>query len=166
MTLTTHSVVGGALAKALTINPVIAFAVGVAGHYLIDSLPHWEYNLCSAKLDPNDRMNDDMVLGRNFIFDLGKIGLDFLLGLLLAVLFFYDPSRPESLFVVLAGVAGGVMPDFLQFVYMKTRCEPFKTFQKLHDYFHTSLQLKTRPYLNIIIQTLVIFGAFVFGNFN
>ncbi len=164
MILTTHSIVGSALAKVATANPVLAFAIGMSSHYILDSLPHWEYHLGSATHDPNNRLNDDMVIGKNFVFDLIKIGFDFSLGLALSLLFFYDSNQPSSLFIVLAGVAGGVMPDFLQFVYMKIRREPLVSLQKFHDFFHTALKLKDHHYLNILIQVSLIVGAILVGN--
>ena len=93
MILTTHSIVGSALAKVATANPVLAFAIGMSSHYILDSLPHWEYHLGSATHDPNNRLNDDMVIGKNFVFDLIKIGFDFSLGLALSLLFFYDSNK-------------------------------------------------------------------------
>jgi hypothetical protein len=43
MTLTTHAIVGGALASLFQTQPIAAIAVGVASHFAIDAIPHWVY---------------------------------------------------------------------------------------------------------------------------
>jgi hypothetical protein len=43
MILSTHAVVGGAIASLMPSHPVLAFVVGVASHYAIDAIPHVDY---------------------------------------------------------------------------------------------------------------------------
>ena len=88
MVFTTHAVVGGALAKIIGADPIGAFAVGLASHYILDAIPHWEYSLSSCKESTTgDALDGNIVLGRDFIFDSFKFLPDLFLGLFLALHF-------------------------------------------------------------------------------
>jgi hypothetical protein len=52
MILTTHAVVGAALATFLPSHPVIAFAVGFASHFVLDAIPHVDYPIKSRSVNP------------------------------------------------------------------------------------------------------------------
>jgi hypothetical protein len=45
--LSTHAVVGGAIASLIPGHPVLAFVIGVASHFAIDAIPHVDYPLYS-----------------------------------------------------------------------------------------------------------------------
>ena len=45
MILTPHSIVGAALANAFPDNPALGFGLAFASHYVLDMLPHTEYNI-------------------------------------------------------------------------------------------------------------------------
>jgi hypothetical protein len=47
MTLSTHAIVGGAIASLMPGQPVFAFIVGVASHFAIDAIPDVDYPLYS-----------------------------------------------------------------------------------------------------------------------
>jgi hypothetical protein len=56
MLLVTHLAVGAAIGEAvhgLPGAPAIAFVLGVASHYVLDALPHWE-KLSGEKFPDND----------------------------------------------------------------------------------------------------------------
>lgn len=141
MTLATHAVIGGSLAAALPLthaHPVefvaAAFVIGVMSHFMLDVVPHWDYELASDTKAPNPA-DFDLKIGRAFLFDLGKIGLDVGLGLGIALLL-YVGLVGRSPFVILAGSIGAVLPDFLQFAYMKIRRPPFTWLQLIHNFYH------------------------------
>jgi hypothetical protein len=125
MVLTTHSVVGASVAKIAGINPLAGFVCGLLSHYFIDSITHWDYKLKSSNEadDPAERV---LTIGKNFYFDLLKIGLDLALGIFLVFLFFGKTVDP---YILLSGIFGGILPDFLQFLFFK-----FKT---SHTYLST-----------------------------
>src|ERR1035437_5522051 len=96
MLLITHGVVGGALATALNLNSPTAFAVGVASHYLLDMIPHWNYGIDSAtKTEGRNPIDGNIKIGKTFLFDLMKIVPDFLLGALLPLYFFITHRSEE-----------------------------------------------------------------------
>jgi hypothetical protein len=82
MILSTHAVVGAALAGLMPFHPVAAFVTGFASHFVIDAIPHWDYPLRSISLGPGARNDVRMSAAR--IRDLALIGFDGLAGLALA----------------------------------------------------------------------------------
>ncbi len=152
MTLTTHAVVGAALASALPGHPVLGLGLAFASHFALDAIPHWDYPLRSISEDPADELNTDMKLGWDFVIDLGKIGSDFLLGLALGYLIGGWPG----------GVAGGLaaqLPDALQFVHFKLRLPPFTWLQRFHLWIHTSHKLSQRPLIGVFSQLALILAV-------
>ena len=140
MTLTAHAITGAALASLVPDQPLVGFAVGFISHFVLDAIPHWDYKLSSKKEDGNNHMNDDMVINKNFIKDILKISFDGILGLLLSLIVFNFYFK-FSTFVVLSGVIGAMMPDALQFVYMKWRHEPLISLQKFHLWIHADKKI-------------------------
>lgn len=156
MTLTSHAVVGAAIVSAVPTHPVLAFSLGFCSHFLLDAIPHWDYPLGSMLEDKENPMNSDMKIGKSFLFDLCKIGLDFLLGFILTFLFFglgRDFSYNNVLFF---GALGAVLPDALQFLYFKWRHEPIVSLQKFHQWIHSKIELKDKPVLGISSQIIFI----------
>lgn len=135
MTLTAHAITGAALASLTPSQPLLGFAVGFASHFILDAIPHWDYRLASVKEDKNNPMNDDMEINGDFVKDIFKIGLDGLIGLLFSYLIFGIYMK-FSIIAILCGAIGAMLPDALQFVYMKWRHEPLKSLQKFHRWIH------------------------------
>jgi hypothetical protein len=50
MILSTHAVVGGAIASLMPGHPVLAFVIGAASHFAIDAIPHVDYPLYSISV--------------------------------------------------------------------------------------------------------------------
>jgi hypothetical protein len=55
MILSTHAIVGGALASLFPSHPVVIIAAGFASHFAIDAIPHWDYKLRSISVAPGAR---------------------------------------------------------------------------------------------------------------
>lgn len=161
MTLATHAVVGAAIGSVLPAHPVLAAALGFGSHFLLDSLPHWDYQLASAQKDPTNPLNDDLVLGKAFLADLVKIGFDLVLGFVLAYAFF-QPTDRALIWSLYAGALGAVLPDFLQFVYFKIRRWPFSALQRLHLWIHTKHQIKYRPVLGVGLQAFLVLAIVLY----
>ena len=165
MTLGTHAIICAALGSVFADKPGTALALGWVSHYFFDFMPHWDYHLRSAKVDLENPLNNDLSRGKDFYYDLAKIGFDALLGLVLGVLFFVNLARPEKLVAVMAGIIGALLPDFLQFVYIRLRREPFIALQKIHGWAHSSYrELNKKPSLGFLLQLSIILVAFLIGN--
>ena len=83
MILSTHAVVGGALAGLFPSHPVAAFAVGFASHFVIDAIPHWDYPLRSISVARGAR--NQVRLTPALARDVALIGFDAIVGLTLAI---------------------------------------------------------------------------------
>jgi hypothetical protein len=75
MILSTHAVVGAALAgRSDAVPPVAAFVVGFASYFAIDAIPHWDYPLRAISLGPGARNYVRLSAAR--IRDFAVIGFD------------------------------------------------------------------------------------------
>jgi hypothetical protein len=135
MILSAHAVSGAAFASLTPDKPLVGFVVGFPSHFVLDAIPHWDYSLESIKHEGNDPMKDDMVLDKRFLKDILKISADAIIGLLLAYLIFGFYLK-VSIFVILCGAVGAMMPDALAFVYMKWKHEPLTSLQRFHIWIH------------------------------
>ena len=52
MILSTHAIVGAAIASFLPSHPTTAFVLGFGSHFVLDAIPHWDYPIKSASVDP------------------------------------------------------------------------------------------------------------------
>ena len=73
MILTTHAIVGGALASLFPTHPITAIAAGFASHFVIDAIPHWDYPLQSISVAPGRR--NHLRLERPMLQDAALIGI-------------------------------------------------------------------------------------------
>src|SRR3989304_8260259 len=103
MILTPHVLIG-ALIGAQTTNPLAAFVFGLVSHYLIDKIPHWDYDI--KKIEEKSG-------GGKVITQWLKIGFDFALPLL--IMGFLAPDE-QILKLSLLGAAGATLPDFLVYL--------------------------------------------------
>jgi hypothetical protein len=148
MTLATHAVVGGAVASLFPSHPIIAFVVGFLSHFVLDAIPHWDYKLLSAYINPNK-------VDKNFGLDLLHVGTDMILGILITLLIWH-PISVSQLEILFLGIFGGVLPDFLQFVYLRFPHQPMILIQKFHDFMHAKHELANRPLIGIFLQIILM----------
>jgi hypothetical protein len=137
MILCTHAVVGAALASFLPSHPAAAFVVGFASHFALDAIPHWDYPIKSRSVNP--RIGAPMVFDGALLQDAVAIGCDGLFGILAALLLF---ASPASLWAILLGAIGAMLPDPLQFVHARFPHEPLRTLQRFHRWAHTEKRIK------------------------
>jgi hypothetical protein len=93
LTLTTHAIVGGAIASLMPAHPWLGLSLAFASHFLLDALPHWDYPIRSSSINPDiaARMKYDGAL----IADLLTIGFDAALGIVVAVALFKCANADE-----------------------------------------------------------------------
>lgn len=160
MILTTHAITGAAIASTMPNHPIVGFVLGFGSHFLLDSIPHWDYKLGSISEDKENPMNTDIKINKTFIFDLSKIASDGLIGLILSLYIFAfvlnSQGNSSLILATFAGAIGGMLPDALQFVYFKFRREPLVSLQKFHMFIHTKVKLNSRPLIGITSQILII----------
>ncbi len=156
MTLGTHAIVGASVASLVPTNPLLAFILGFASHFLLDAIPHWDYKLYSLERKNGDKMQTYMHFNRFFLFDFARIGFDALLGLFVAFIAFRDSSAFP--YIILVGATGAMLPDALQFVYFKWKKEPVRSLQRFHGWIHAERRIYD-PLRGIVFQILVVIVA-------
>jgi hypothetical protein len=137
MILSTHAIVGGAIASLFPSHPVLVVAAGFASHFAIDAIPHWDYPLQAISVRPvaeSRALNVDRWLG----LDLTLIGLDACAGLAIAIWLF---ATPATLGAILLGAVAGMVPDPLQVVHALYPREPLKSLQRFHQWIHAKRKL-------------------------
>lgn len=161
MTLTSHSIIGAAIANLVPANPEIGFALAFASHYLSDMVPHAELvseDSIIEKRDDGDSFDKknlkSIFHNAESSFGFLLIGLDFAVAIILCMFIFV--RNRESLIATIAGIIGGVLPDFLQFLYYKIRKEPFIFLQKIHNFFHNPDKMKDKPIKGIATQIITV----------
>ena len=151
MILSTHALVGAALANMFPSHPGVAFAVGFASHFALDAIPHADYPIRSASIDP--KIGAPLRFDRALLQDTITIGADGLLGLVFALLLFGSAGNQ---WVILLGAFGAMLPDAFQFLHARFPHEPLKTLQRLHRWAHTDVEIKDRVVLAIASQALLV----------
>src|SRR6516162_9298967 len=119
MILTTHAIVGAALASFLSSHPAAAFVAGFASHFVLDAIPHVDYPIKSQSVNP--RIGAPMAFDRALLEDALTIGTDGLFGIIAALFLF---STTASLSAILMGAIGAMLPDPLQFVHSRGGHDP------------------------------------------
>jgi hypothetical protein len=138
--LSTHAIVGGAIASVIPSHPVLAVAAGFASHFAIDAIPHWDYPLRSIAVGKGAD-NRRLRLSRAVLTDLAIIALDACAGLALALWLF---ATPASVWVVALGAIAAMLPDPLQFAHSLFQREPLNSLQRFHIWIHSKRKLAWR----------------------
>jgi hypothetical protein len=157
MTLTTHAVVGAAIATLFPQHPVIVFCAAFASHFVIDAIPHADYPITSPSVNP--LVGAAMRYDRRLFRDTVVIAGDGILGLILSLWLF---SPQASIWLIMFGAFAGILPDPLQFLYAHFRHEPLVTLQRFHQWIHTDHRMKDTPVLGVFSQILFIVLVVVF----
>lgn len=154
MTLATHIVIAAAAAKPITsFHPAFSFLTAYLSHYLADAIPHWDYGLNSMRNheDPDKRRWE--FRRESLLKDLTKVILDGALGTT-ALLLATKPSSPTEFLWIGAVIAGGILPDFLEGVYIKLKIYPLRLLHKFHRFMHTKVRLKPYPLIGVPLQII------------
>jgi hypothetical protein len=153
MILSTHAVVGAALASFVPSHPAAAFALGFASHFVLDAIPHWDYPIRSASVNP--KICAPITFDRALLRDAVVIGSDGLLGVLAALLFF---ASSDGMWSILLGALGAMLPDPLHTINAHFPHEPLQTLQRFHRWIHTDKRMTSMSFWAVGSQiALVIF---------
>jgi hypothetical protein len=144
MTIATHAVVAAASAQILSYSPLDAFLLGVFSHFILDAIPHWDYNL--------DILSQGFKM-KPIIKDSLRLALDFLIGFLL-IFFFFQWLEPFN-FILWSAALGAITPDILHNLENFWKTKTLSLFSKFHHWCHCKKDLNN-AFLGIIIQLFVI----------
>ena len=151
MVLTPHALAGTAAAMVFRHHPVLAFCAGFISHFLIDAIPHWHYPLQSLEKNLESPLDSRIVFDRRLIHDCILIGIDFGIGVGISLIATYV-LFPQYLLVAFLGAIGGIIPDFLQFLYYIFRDSPLLYLQRLHVWIHAKKRLDSTPVSGVAYQ--------------
>lgn len=140
--------------KLMPHHPVTGLFLAFASHFVLDALPHWDYPLGSYDYNKEDPLKSVIHLNKKFLADLAKMGLDGIFGLILALIMF-----SPSLLWVAFGAISAMLPDFLSFLYLQIRREPFITLQRLHLWTHSKYEFEKNSFAGIVSQIVIIILA-------
>jgi hypothetical protein len=152
LTLTTHAIVGAAIAAVMPTHPYLAISAAFASHFLLDAIPHWDYPLRSDSINPS--VAAALKFDGALLADMLTIAADALLGIVLALLLLANPS---NWILIACGAGAAILPDALQFAYMRFPSEPLTSLQRFHCWIHASPRLRGRPVLGLTAQIVLVF---------
>jgi hypothetical protein len=155
MILTTHAVVGAAVASFVPSHPAVAFVLGFGSHFILDAIPHVDYPIKSRSVNP--KIGAPLTFDRALLQDVVTIGSDGLFGLLAALLLF---SSATNFWAILLGAVGAILPDPLQFAFTRWPHEPLRTLQRFHRWAHSKKKMDSVVFG---ISTQAAFVALVVG---
>ena len=92
-------------------------------------------------------------------------GTDFFIGLTVSLVMLASSWSLVSLVPILAGVAGGVLPDFLQFVYFQIKKEPLTSLEHFHVWIHTKNRMKGLAFLSFASQAVLVLTVFCISRY-
>ena len=152
MILTSHALVGSALSNIVPNNPVIGFGLAFASHYLIDAVPHRDYDIEDFIDDETKTVKSIFHNAKAFLRFMLILG-DFVFALFICSLIFVHDEK--SLYATMVGVAGGVLPDFLLFLAFKFKKSFWRYFYKVHNFFHSKDRMRDKLVRGISSQILL-----------
>jgi hypothetical protein len=137
MILSTHAVIGAAIASFVPTHPPMAFVLGFASHFLLDAIPHWDYPIRSASVDPE--IGAPMTFDRALLRDALVVGSDGLFGVLVSLFLF---ASSDGLWSILLGALGAMLPDVFHTIDAHFPHEPLRSLQRFHRWVHTDKRMK------------------------
>jgi len=168
MILSVHAIFGAAVASLVPNHPVIGFGLGFVSHFVLDAIPHRDYELISVDCDYTGKAKPiDLIMNKfKLIRDVLLASFDALVGLCLAFLFFFDQVHP---WLFLAGALGALLPDGIVFLYLLLQHKSLNYFFNFHCHFDSDfnkrLKQKIGQVTGVIFQfiTVSILIVLVFG---
>lgn len=162
MTLATHIVIAGAIAKPLMgFNPIFTFCAALASHYLSDAIPHWDYDLESLEERDSAEKQRWNFSRRSLAGDLAHAALDGLLGSTFLFIIF-PPTSLDIFYWIVVVVMGAVLPDFLQGLYFFRRPAWMRPIHNFHSLMHAKIKLGLYHLIGIPFQFVIFLLAIYF----
>jgi hypothetical protein len=156
LNLSTHAIVGGAVASLFSSHPVLVAVAGFASHFAIDAIPHWDYPLQAVSMKRGADNRHQLIIDRRLLFDATVVSLDACAGLAMAVWLF---ATPATFGAIVLGAIAGMAPDALCFAQKLYPRKPLNSLQRFHRWMHAKQRL-TWP---IGVSSQLLFAATVSG---
>jgi hypothetical protein len=168
MILSVHATFGAAIASLVPSHPLIGFGLGFASHFILDAIPHRDYELISVEKGGEGKVNAINFITNKLkvIRDVSLASLDGIVGICLSFLLFFNPLYPWSF---LLGAIGGLTPDIIVFMFLILQHKSLNLFFSFHSSFDSKLNKKLKQKIGQITGvglqffTAVVLLAIVFG---
>ncbi|MEI6528731.1 MAG: hypothetical protein WCO10_03655 [bacterium] len=137
-------------------HPVAAFGVAFASHFVLDAIPHKDYELRSIQKSKDNRLQfvQAVDLTYRFVMDVLTVSADALAGIALSFMFFFNPAEP---WLFLVGAIGGILPDFVKFLYILSKNKALKYFDHLHyNVIHSKRVFSVPQQVGVLIQYVTV----------
>lgn len=153
MVLAPHAIAGAATAVFFRKHPLVGIAGAFMSHFLLDAVPHWHYKAFSKRIDPTLPFGHRFVFGKDLLKDMPRVGIDFGLGLAIA-LSISEIFFPQYFWLTFFGAVAGVFPDVLQIAYHRFPNSQLFYLQKFHHWAHSKKRLDERRVAGVGSQLL------------
>lgn len=140
MILAPHMLAGAALATAIH-QPALLALSATTLHFLLDVLPHWEYDIITSKRSAAYKVAIDITAGLFIIF---------------LCLQYFDPAQQA---LILWGAFFGIMPDGLSAIYFFSRGKYLRHQMRFHSFWHTLIvPMQTHPpaWLGLATESIIV----------
>lgn len=151
MILTTHIITGGILG-GISPNLWLAAILGLASHYLLDAIPHWDY--LSPEFKKATNLNKKFFKEKAFWQDFIKITIDIFVGLLILTLL--GRLKDLNFQKALIGSFFAILPDPIQFLSWTFGWRFLKYSDKLQVLAHSKKEPSLWPGLAIQIALIIL----------
>ena len=153
MFLTTHALASSLLAEKIK-NPLLAYPLILAIHFLMDSIPHWDFGAYAGDELPKK----GQIKSGNKRFKLGLLGaLDLSMVVLGSWLIFRNKLLTNPFLI--GGILVGLLPDFLEVPPLFLNWRPFPL-NKLEEFHSRKVHREAKFILGLIPQIIILILVF------
>jgi len=157
MILASHIIIAGILGSE-TQNYFLAAIIGLASHYVLDAIPHWDY--LSEEFQSRVKTDKGFVKNKKFWRELGKVAIDGLAGLILLIMLI-GLYKNLNITSALIGAFFGILPDAISLLYWITKWRPIKWNFDFQEFIHYYIFKKTeRNFWPGVATQIVAIGIF------
>ena len=128
MFITSHAAAGAIVGELLPVHPILAFVVAIVVHLAMDIVPHGDTGLYKGYIS-----------GSGVKRAVAFVTIDAIAAVVLVLVLFTWHGGVEPETAVAAGVAGGLLPDFLVAMYEMTHSKFLHWAYKAHFFFHNMI---------------------------
>jgi hypothetical protein len=157
MILITHILVGAAIGILIP-NYWPVFIIAFASHFLLDAIPHWEYKIQLLRDRAEKRKGVlniiNVIRGGGALVILGKMALDFSLGLSLVALSTRSSSVQNH---AIFGALSATLPDAFLGLYWITKTPLLEKLARFHRFVHPKNNKKIPTLWGV--STQIVIGA-------
>lgn len=151
MFISVHASAGALIGQQVK-NPILAFVLAFASHFILDMIPHGDQDWIDEYKD------GEQAKVRKIIAIVALDGV-VLAALLISRFFFIDSFMPSL--NIAAGILGGVLPDLLVACH-ELSDRLFKNFYKFHFIMHDLIKVKQPSTVQSIAFQAVVLGVILF----